>query len=77
MVMTDGVHLIADSLSELHSFAGRIGLKRSWFQGGSRYPHYDILSVTVEKRALAEGAVAMSKQGLVMCSKWGGGNGIQ
>ena len=25
-------HLVADSLDELHTFAARLGLRRSWFQ---------------------------------------------
>lgn len=47
-------HMIADSLPELHAMAGRIGLKREWFQPLSS-PHYD---VCVEKRALAIAAGA-------------------
>lgn len=50
-------HLTADSVRELHWFAGRIGLRREWFQDGST-PHYDL----TEKRraaALREGAIFM------------------
>lgn len=42
-------HLFADTVAELHAFAGRIGLKRAWFQG-NKVPHYDL---TASKRALA------------------------
>jgi len=31
MVYTDGIHLVADSLEELHEFAHKIGLKREWY----------------------------------------------
>lgn len=52
-------HMQADSLDELHAFATKIGLKREWFQPGSRpeTAHYD---VTMSKRAqaLRLGAVA-------------------
>lgn len=35
-------HLVTDGpLEELHAFAGRIGIRRAWFQGG-KYPHYDL-----------------------------------
>lgn len=34
-------HLEADTLEELHAFARRLGLKRSWFQPRSS-PHYDL-----------------------------------
>lgn len=46
-------HLITDSadLEELHAFAARLGLRRSYFQGKDpKRPHYD---VTASKRAQA------------------------
>jgi hypothetical protein len=43
-------HLTADTLDELHAFAGRLGLKRAWFQNHPRHPHYDL---TPGKRAQA------------------------
>lgn len=30
-----------DDVDALHAFAARLGLKRSWFQNGTR-PHYDL-----------------------------------
>jgi hypothetical protein len=46
-------HLISDcppgDNEELHAFAARLGLRRSWFQTGIE-PHYDL---TASKRALA------------------------
>ena len=42
-------HMFADTLAELHAMAGKIGLKRAWFQPKSR-PHYDLVS---SKKALA------------------------
>lgn len=35
-------HLMADTLDELHGFAERLGMKREWFQGNGRHPHYDL-----------------------------------
>ena len=45
-------HLQADTEDELHEFAARLGLRREWFQPGTRpeAAHYD---VSVEKRELA------------------------
>lgn len=45
-------HLWSDThdLDELHAFAASIGLRGSWFQNKTRFPHYD---VTAEKHALA------------------------
>lgn len=52
-------HMIADSDDELHDFAAQIGMQRSWFQAGSRLPHYDL---TPERysQAIACGAQTMT-----------------
>jgi hypothetical protein len=56
-------HLLADTKAELHAFARRIGLRRSWFQLRSS-PHYDL---TAGKRALAVslGCVQLDRRQLV------------
>ena len=62
-------HMVSDvSEEELHAFAARLGLKRSWFQGrhnGASAAHYDL---TPSKRALALklGAGAVTARELVM-----------
>jgi len=44
-------HMWTDGdLKELHDFAKKIGLKRSWFQNKRSFPHYDIVP---SKRELA------------------------
>ena len=45
-------HMTADTLAELHDMAGRIQMKRQWFQipPKASYPHYDIPRA---RRALA------------------------
>lgn len=43
---------------ELHKFAKKIGLKRSWFQEKSR-PHYDVTS-SMRQKAIACGAILVS-----------------
>lgn len=35
-------HMTADTLEELHAFAARIGMRRSWFQEHRICPHYDL-----------------------------------
>jgi hypothetical protein len=47
-------HLTADTAEELHAFAQRLGLKRTWFQAG-RHPHYDVTEGK-RNRALQLGA---------------------
>ena len=35
-------HIITDGeLEELHEFANKLGLKKSWFQNKPKRPHYD------------------------------------
>lgn len=48
-------HLTADSIGELHAFAKRLRLSRSWFQPLS-HPHYDLTPMNRE-RALDIGAL--------------------
>lgn len=54
-------HLASDhSLAELHAFADRLGLRRTWFQGD----HYDVPG-PIRQRALGLGAEAVSSGELV------------
>lgn len=66
-IFTDGVHLVVDrrssdsagsavdDLEALHDFARRLGLRRSWFQGGAR-PHYDLTTPAKAEQAVRLGA---------------------
>jgi len=48
-------HMLVDTVEELHVTAGRLGLKRPWFQSHS-IPHYDICqskrNLAIEYRAI-------------------------
>ncbi len=58
-------HLVADSLDELHEFAARLGMKRSWFQDkNGNLPHYD-LTVNKRKQAVRLGAVEIDQREFV------------
>jgi hypothetical protein len=48
-------HMIADDIKELHAFAARIGMKRSWFQESPSGDHYDV-SLGLRKKAVTLGA---------------------
>ena len=56
-------HLIGDTEEELHAFAQRIGLKRTWFQDRGM-SHYDL---TEKRRAMAieAGAQEINRRELV------------
>lgn len=59
-------HLWADTVDELHAFAAKLGLQRSWFQCPPKasWEHYDI-SLGVKAKALAMGAQLTDKYGPV------------
>ncbi len=60
MILTDETHLVTDGpIRDLHEFAGRIGLKRSWFQAHPRHPHYDLTSPRMVARAIDAGALVV------------------
>ena len=43
MLYTDGAHIVADSLEELHAFADSVELGLHWYEGVRKgHPHYDI-----------------------------------
>ena len=61
-------HLVGDSLSELHLFAARLGLKEAWFQSESVYPHYDV-TLSLRDRALKLGACMGARRTIIGCAK--------
>jgi len=61
-------HMVSDlSVDELHDFAHRLGLKRSWFQPRKHLPHYDI-TANKREQAIRLGAVPVSSRDLVQRS---------
>lgn len=56
-------HMIADTENELHEMAGKIGMRRSWFQAGS-VPHYDV-SKGKRKLAVERGAIEITMRELI------------
>jgi len=68
MIYTDGTHLAADTLAELHMFAVLIGLRRDWFQNHLRHPHYDLTTKRAAKRAMKRGAKLVSSRRVIQAS---------
>ena len=58
-------HLVADSLPELHDFAIKMGLKRSWFQDHKIQPHYDVCE-KLRLKAIDLGAKELSTQDMAL-----------
>lgn len=54
-------HLVADSVEELHYFAGRMRLKPAWFQDKPELPHYD-LTKGMRLLAVKLGAVEVNRK---------------
>lgn len=61
-------HMVADTPEELHAFAELLGLRRSWFQSASVYPHYDV-TMAVRTKALRFGALLADRATLMACAK--------
>lgn len=61
-------HLVADTIDELHGFAKKLGLRRSWFQHLASYPHYDV-TVKVRTRAIEMGAKAASRKQIITAAR--------
>lgn len=59
--------MTGDSLEELHDFAGRLGLRRRWFQD-VRLPHYD-LDRTLHLAALDAGAILVPSRRIVVVAR--------
>lgn len=72
---TTWCHMMVDTpgpegLSELHAFAAKIGLKRSWFQSkNARSPHYD-LTPAKRSAAIAFGAQPVVGSELIRRCVW-------
>ncbi|XAI97152.1 DUF4031 domain-containing protein [Dolichospermum phage Dfl-JY45] len=57
-------HMLADSDSELHAMADRIGVSRKYHQKpGTLHSHYDI-ALSKRTAALAAGAIAIDRRGV-------------
>lgn len=56
-------HLVADTIKELHNFAHKLKLKKSWYQHKT-LPHYD-LTTNKRHQALKLGAIEISDKQLV------------
>ena len=67
---TQSCHLIADTPDELHEIAGKIGLKRSWYQGPGKasFPHYDLVPSKREE-ALGLGTQAISRREFALVAR--------
>lgn len=59
-------HMIADTPTELHAMADRIGVARRWLQqGGTPREHYDICQ-SRRRLAIGAGALAIRTRDLVV-----------
>lgn len=56
-------HLVADTVEELHYFAGRMRLQPAWFQDKPELPHYD-LTRGMRLLAIKLGAIEVNNYGI-------------
>jgi hypothetical protein len=70
MIYTDNIHMVADSLQELHEFAFKIGLKLWFFHGVRKgHPHYDLTNELIRAKALEAGAIVVRSREILAKSK--------
>lgn len=72
MIYTDGIHLTATTVKELHEFCESVGIKRCWFEGTRKgHPHYDLNSTNCDKIIVANATVELvsSQKLLKICQK--------
>lgn len=68
MIYTDKVHIVADSLEELHEWAKSMGIGRWYFEGMRKcHPHYDIPRKKLNK-VLASGITIVRSKELLLLS---------
>lgn len=75
MVYTDGVHMVATTVEELHVFAEKIGVHRCYFRNPrkKRHPHYDLMTMKVVEKAFDIGIqYATDKDIVIMCRQFYG-----
>ncbi len=65
VVYFDGVHLVADTLEELHTFAADIGIKRCWFHNNKKHPHYDCINKNKDKVLAAKSVTMINSRTMV------------
>jgi len=70
MIYVDKVHMVADSLEELHIFAEKIGLKKHFFEGVRKgHPHYDLTNKEIYNKAIVAGAQIVGSKEILRISK--------
>ncbi len=57
-------HMLADTPEELHAMAGKIGIRRRWFQAQASTPHYDVCQLK-RQQAIELGAIEVTRRELV------------
>lgn len=75
MVYSDGVHMIASTIEELHEFAGMIGLNRCYYRNPrkKRHPHYDLMNDKIRQIAIDSGAKLVTDKTIVkLCREFYG-----
>jgi nicotinic acid mononucleotide adenylyltransferase len=73
MIYTDGIHLVADDIKELHNFAKLINLNKCWFEN-NRIPHYDLMKSKKSrermlKLAIENGAKLITSKEIICLKK--------
>lgn len=75
MVFSDGIHLIATTIDELHEFANKIELNKCYYRNPrkKKHPHYDLMNDAIRRKAFKNGAILVNAREIVkLCRKFYG-----
>jgi hypothetical protein len=69
IIYTDGIHVVAYVLDDLHDWAEANGVKRCWYEGYNKgHPHYDLPKR--RGKELMKGLRRIGPKKLLEISKW-------
>lgn len=75
MIYTDRIHMIGETVEELHEFAKKIGLHKCYYRNPrkKRHPHYDLMNERIREKAIENGAILVPDREIVrLCKKFYG-----
>lgn len=65
-------HMVStENEEELHKFAKKLGLKKSWYQDSDK-PHYDLTTKRMQNRAKKLGAMLVHVKDIIRQAWWNG-----
>lgn len=65
MVYSDRKVLVADTMEELHAFAGKIKLHKGFFRNKQPVPYYQLVGHNIFRKAIFNGAIMIKTNDII------------